>query len=126
MKYRPYAPKAPMTLLSGTPDTIASYINAKAAANRKKIFGALLTPLIRLSQPNIASLPLGDPADPASIALNLFANLRKFDELGVHEIYTEALPPDGIGAAIMDRLCKAAEGRFLDVSDRIRTEEPKG
>ena len=47
------------------------------------------------------------------IAQNLFACLRKCDQLGLDLIFTEAFDETGIGAAIMNRMTKAAEGRIV-------------
>ena len=47
------------------------------------------------------------------VAARLFALLRAFDETGVDVIIAEAYPAEGVGAAIMNRLSRAAEGRVL-------------
>jgi len=65
--------------------------------------------------PLVAAILMGDNDAPQDTARDLFANLRNFDALGVDIILAEALPTDGLGAAIMDRMTKAAEGRIIQV-----------
>ncbi len=46
--------------------------------------------------------------DPREAAAHLFAAMRRLDEAGLDVILAEPVPESGIGAAIMDRLRKAA------------------
>lgn len=50
------------------------------------------------------------PASAEGFAHGLFAALRELDELGVERIVVEGIAEVGLGAAIMDRLRRAAEG----------------
>ena len=58
-------------------------------------------------------LSMGDRNDYKTIARGLYACLRRFNELGVDEIYAESVSEEGLGRAIMNRLVKAAEGRII-------------
>ena len=137
MKYRHYAPKAPMMLLIGNDDDIAAYITLQFAKDRaqNRKTGVLVTTQtkIKLEQALSTSLPaqdkpccanstpyhlinLGDK--PETIAQNLYAGLRRFDAVGVDIIYAEAPTMDGLGIAIMDRMKKAAEGRIVYVPEK--------
>lgn len=60
-------------------------------------------------------LDLGPADRPEEAARRLYAALRRFDEVGAEAILAEALPEDGIGRAVMNRLYKAAGGRIRDV-----------
>jgi len=51
---------------------------------------------------------LGPSIDPKVCAARLFKMLREFDSEGVDVIIAEAIPNNGIGNAVMDRLRKAA------------------
>ena len=51
---------------------------------------------------------LGSKDDLKQITCNLFAALRYFDDSDVEAIYTEDFPTEEIGAALMNRLQKAA------------------
>ncbi|MCL2499104.1 MAG: L-threonylcarbamoyladenylate synthase [Defluviitaleaceae bacterium] len=128
-KYRHYAPLAPMTLLSGTAEAVASFITTQIVSEVDAHIGVLASPRVLACinknwpvmavqsdssyTPVVTFLPLGDPHNLPDIARNLFANLRRFDEKGVDIILAEALPAEGLGVAIMDRMTKAAEGRFI-------------
>lgn len=50
------------------------------------------------------------PADAEGFARELFAALRRMDGLGYERVIVEAIAEEGIGAAIMDRLRRAAQG----------------
>jgi len=110
MKYRHYAPKAPMTIISGSPQAVAAHILKKCESGKKT---GVLTNYPELFPKTAEILPLGK--SPEDIAQNLFAHLRRFDKLGVHQIYAMAVCDTGLGAAIMDRMLKAAEGRIIHV-----------
>ena len=119
MKYRHYAPKAPMTLLIGSENDIAAYVMEQYTKGQSLCIGVLVTAETEFAFCN--SLPfkfitLGRKSAPETIAQNLYAGLRQFDALGVDVIYAEGLAQDGLGAAIMDRMRKAAEGRVVYVS----------
>lgn len=51
---------------------------------------------------------IGARKSQASVAHNLYALLREFDDLGVDYIFSESFPKDHLGQAIMNRLSKAA------------------
>jgi L-threonylcarbamoyladenylate synthase len=126
MKYRHYAPRGQMTIVTGQPGDIQRFIIAKimekireeppgkvgilATTQTVWNYGALATEEV------IHSLTVGDQDEPSTIAKNLFSCLRRFDELGVDVIYAEGIQPtlgEGLGEAIMDRMIKAAEGRVI-------------
>jgi len=113
MKYKHYAPKAPMVILKGQPHNIAKYIASEIHNGR---IGLLITKETQdaiLQNPNQTILTLS--TNQTEVAQNLFSQLRKFDEIGVTKIYAESVSTDGIGVAIMDRMIKAAEGNILQV-----------
>jgi len=120
MKYRHYAPKAPMTLLMGTEDHIAAYIKAQCAKEQGQKIGILITDQVRakldtstFKKDSTAILTLGH--SPQTVAHNLYACLRQFDIIGVDIIYAQGPTQEGLGIAIMDRMKKAAEGRVVHV-----------
>jgi L-threonylcarbamoyladenylate synthase len=51
---------------------------------------------------------LSTSGDLREAAANLYGAMRRLDEAGLDLIVAEALPQNGIGAAIMERLQKAA------------------
>ena len=50
------------------------------------------------------------PGSAEGFARGLFAALRELDLLGLDRIVVEGIDEAGLGAAIMDRLRRAAEG----------------
>jgi L-threonylcarbamoyladenylate synthase len=48
------------------------------------------------------------PGDLGAYARDLFAVLRELDAAGVEGIFVEAVPQEGLGLTIMDRLRRAA------------------
>jgi len=57
---------------------------------------------------NLLIARLGDEDDLAAVARNIYASLRWLDQQGVKRIYCHDFPETGIGAAIRDRLRRAA------------------
>jgi L-threonylcarbamoyladenylate synthase len=53
--------------------------------------------------------------DLATISQHLFAGMRALDAAGVDVILTRDFGREGLGAAIWDRLLRAAEGRVISV-----------
>ncbi len=64
---------------------------------------------IDLKQIPVILRDLGPLGDPRQIARRLFAGLRELETEGAKIILAHRLPPAGIGAAINDRLARAAE-----------------
>ena len=101
MKYRHYAPKAPLVLTNN----ISEYLKT---CSEKRV-GILATQENIKHFTNIKKniISMGSRKNLKQCAQNLFACLRKFDKLDVKLIICEAFPKSGLGAAIMERLEKA-------------------
>lgn len=110
MKYRHYAPKAPLTLVEGEMDQVVKAINrlAREALKEGKKVGIICTDETRTCYPAGMIQSIGIRAKEETVAHNLYAVLREFDDLGADVIYSESFPGDQIGQAIMNRLTKAA------------------
>ncbi len=104
MKYRHYAPKAPVTVLSGRPDLTARYIRTHADEET----GVLCFDEFRNRFPKGAVRSFGSFADPAEQARQVFDALRAFDRLPVTRIYAQCPEDSGVGLAVSNRLKKAA------------------
>jgi len=61
------------------------------------------------------ALPIGSLSHPDTVARELFAALRRMDDEDVEVMLCEAISTDGIGLAIMNRMCRAAAFHVLDV-----------
>ena len=68
-------------------------------------------PLEKIKKFNNAVRRLSENQDLRDAAANLFRYLRELDALGLDLILAERVPPQGLGAAIMDRLQRAAHDR---------------
>lgn len=110
MKYKHYAPKGDITIYEGNIDDVIAQINIKA---KEKSSDGIKVGIIATDE-TIHSYnygivkSIGTRKDDRSIARNLFALLREFDDLNVEFIYTESFKDAGLGQAIMNRLLKAA------------------
>ncbi|MCL2578070.1 MAG: L-threonylcarbamoyladenylate synthase [Defluviitaleaceae bacterium] len=115
MKYKHYAPRAAMTLVSGDSENVAAYIldEDKTGAKIGVLINKKTLKYFQNAPSNMEILLLGN--DEKTIAQNLFSRLREFDRLNVDLIFAETTPENGLGVAIMDRMRKAAEGRIVYV-----------
>ncbi len=110
MKYRHYAPKGELTIVSGEERKVALYINGQVrhhAAKGKKV-GVICTDETKASYESAVVKNVGSRQDEAGIAKHLYRILREFDEEDVEVIFSEAFGVEGVGQAIMNRLLKAA------------------
>lgn len=118
MKYRHYAPRAEMTLVEGEPELVVEYINRKVreALESGKKAGVICARESRELYPDGIVEVIGSREHEETVAHNLFAVLREFDDLNVDCIFSESFSRDRLGQAIMNRLCKAAGYHIVKVS----------
>jgi len=109
MKYRHYAPKAPVKIISGDLEKTIAKINEIVQTNmgNKKI-GIIATDETKDKYPRGTVISLGNRKQLETVARNLFEVLRSFDVIDVDLILSEAFEEKGIGLAIMNRLKKSA------------------
>ena len=111
MKYRHYSPRAKVTILDGTADNVAAYVNANCGPRTAVLCfdgeEALFNAPVCLSY--------GDPEKPETLAEKLFACLRELDREDIDEIYSRCPPKDGVGLAVYNRLSKAAGNTVIEV-----------
>lgn len=120
MKYKHYAPKAPVVLVLGNKLEKEKKISELISLNlkeRNKVGILASNNLIKDLEYNkdIVFLSLGEYKDEYDIARNLFENLRKFDDKNIDIIIAEGYEEKGIYAAIMNRLKKAASYNIIEV-----------
>lgn len=109
---RHYAPHARLILVESSKENLSSLIAATAADHTGEHLGLLL-PTEFASAPELTTLQAarfnwGRWSVPAELAHNLYAGLRALDALGCTVILCPLPPAEGIGAALRDRLHKAA------------------
>ena len=117
MKYRHYAPKAPLTLVEGDMEQVVKTISQLAEESLKqgKKTGIICTDETRSCYHAGMIQSIGTRAKEETVAHNLYAVLRQFDDLGADVIYSESFSDNQIGQAIMNRLTKAAGYRIIKV-----------
>ena len=116
MKYTHYSPNAEVILVKGERAAVAAEINRLAAASMaagKKV-GVLATEETKALYHADAVLSLGRRTHPEEIGANLFKCLRKFDFLGMEQVYSEVFSEEGEGMAIMNRLNKSAGYHMIE------------
>lgn len=115
MKYKHYSPSAKVILVSGPGDNVIRTINEKVREDEAKGLkvGIMATVQTENSYESGNVLVVGDRDKPETIGANLFKILRKFDFIGADVVYSEVFDEDGEGAAIMNRLNKAAGFNYI-------------
>ena len=116
---RHYSPRAPLTLYEGDPAQVVATIRAAAAAAERSgsRVGLLLMDGEDVQMPQGVVLSMGPAVDPDLVAANLYAALRELDAAGVDVILAYGVADTrGIGAALRDRLRRAAAGRVVRCS----------
>lgn len=117
MKYRHYAPKGELIIVSGDQEAVAAYINEEgakdSAAGEKVGVIATMQMVQHYRAPVVKSI--GSREDELAIARNLYTILREFDEEQVTKIYSESFDTQGFGQAIMNRLLKAAGYKIISL-----------
>lgn len=113
MRYRHYAPKADMTVVRGEDESVI----AKILEMGQNIEGCVVLSVSEHidKYKGMTVKDVGSKEDSLQIASNLYKVLRECDDEGVKIILSESFSNQGIGAAVMNRLIKAAGHQILDV-----------
>jgi L-threonylcarbamoyladenylate synthase len=112
MKYRHYAPCAPVILLRGAAEDAAGYLRTTAAMDASGLPDAAVLcfdderPFFEGAVGSVASYGPSNCMD--TMARRLFYVLRSLDKPGVSCIYARCPEGDGLAAAIRNRLQRAA------------------
>jgi L-threonylcarbamoyladenylate synthase len=105
MKYRHYAPTAPLVLLTGEAEDVLAYLQKR----QEEALCAILCydeeiPYLKDQR----LLPVGRREDVETHAKTLFARLREADGLDAEIIYAHLPSKDGLGLALYNRMIRAA------------------
>lgn len=105
---RHYSPRAEVVLFDGRREAVlpAMAQAGAEAGTRVLAFSEDLPPLGGLPE----VVELGSAHDPGAVAARLYAAFRAADRDGMRRIVVRALPPEGLGEAVNDRLRRAACG----------------
>lgn len=113
LKHKHYSPRATVVLVSTGNDSARGSVSSSRSEKLRSLSLPVLTP-------SAAFIGISDVAETFAIKLicntvneyahSLFEFFRECDRAAIQTIYCEKVPETGIGAALMDRLRRAAEG----------------
>ncbi len=112
MKYRHYAPTAPLVLLSGTDDAVLKFL-IDGQATKKCAILCYEEERIHLKDRNL--ICVGKKNDLEAQAKRLFHALRQADGTDAEIIYAHLPPMEGIGLALYNRMIRAAAHTVLQL-----------
>lgn len=115
MAYRHYAPKAPVTVVTGDPEKSAAYIAANAGEADGIICFDEYMSLFPKQAVTKHVMDLGGVEDKEEQARHIFDALRTFDHTDVTAIWAQCPDTAGIGLAVANRLNKAAGFHIIEV-----------
>lgn len=111
MKYRHYAPDAPLYLVEGTREDIQHFVDDKKQEGLS--VGVLTTVENREFYHADYVYACGQREKLETVASSLYEALRYFNTTDAEVIFCEMFPGEGVGHAIMNRLMKAAGHRVI-------------
>lgn len=114
MKYRHYAPNAPLVLLDGEKQDIINFLIKKA--EEQNILVLAYSEEISLLS-NVNTIDVGACDDLQTQAKKLFAALRAANELELDTIYAHLPTQEGLGLALYNRMIRAAAHTVLKVTN---------
>ena len=115
MRYQHYAPRAVVTLVEGTEDAVLSFLkDSYRQASRRGEKACVLCfsehlDTLRECCPH----EIGSRNHPEEVAHRLFSVLRSLDDENMESVFSEVIPPEGVGLAVMNRLGRAAAFRIM-------------
>ena len=115
MRYKHYAPKGTVTLVEGPDERTVPLLRRlcleQRQAGRKSCVLCFTEHLEALT--DCDPHDIGSVSAPDEIAHRLFDTLRRLDDEGMEAVFSEVIPPEGLGLAVMNRLGRAAAFRTI-------------
>ena len=105
MKYRHYAPTAPLVLLEGDDDRVISFLRSEQNSMHCTIL-CYDEEVYELRYERL--IPIGAKDDIATQSSRLFSALREADKLDSDIIYAHLPKKEGLGLALYNRMIRAA------------------
>lgn len=115
MKYRHYAPKAPVTVVKGAAHETAEYIAKHAQQGN----GVICFDEFAQMFCGRCVKTIGKANDPAEQARHVFDALRFFDDTDVCQIWAQCPDEQGVGLAVANRLNKAAGFQIVNLTTTV-------
>ena len=116
MKYRHYAPTAPVVIVSGSREAAAQYIRAHFTPGDRVLCFEEELSLYEGCDP----LSYGMEADVNTLSAGLFAALRELDDASIHQVYARCPVGGGVAYAVQNRLKKAAAFHVVDAEEEAK------
>lgn len=117
MKYRHYAPSAPLTLLKGSAEARCDFIK-KEDGRVAVICYEEEADFFRKSLACAAVYPFGHREDLSRQSHLLFTLLRDIDKENFDKIYAPLPPTEGLGMALYNRMIRAAAHHIIDTEEK--------
>ncbi len=111
MKYKHYAPKADVTLVKGSRESFAGFVNERADDHAAALCFEEDIPLL-----HIPYISMGSSQAQEEQANRLFALLREVDEKGYRIVYAHCPSRTGIGLAVYNRMIRAAGFEVIELA----------
>ena len=122
MMYKHYSPDGQVSLVEGDEAEVLAALrelHRQATANGHRACVMCFTEHVTAladCQPH----DLGSKHHPEEVAHRLFETLRRLDDEHMGAIFSEVVPPEGVGLAVMNRLGRAAAFRTIQAKDVIK------
>ncbi len=113
MKYRHYAPKAPLYLLDGDCGSCIDYIKGEKSESIAIICYSEDIELFKTSLPDCDFYEFGSRVDEQKQAHLLFSILRNADKKNYDKIYAPLPEKSGVGLALYNRMIRAAAHQII-------------
>lgn len=115
MRYKHYAPSGSVTLVEGPVERVVPLMRdlclRDIAAGRRSCVLCFSEHVSSLGDCNPHDMGAAD--NYSEIAHRLFDLLRQLDQEGMETVYSEVIPPEGVGLAVMNRLGRASAFRTV-------------
>ena len=121
MMYKHYSPDGQVTLIEGEESAVVEALRrlcAHAASEGHRACVMCFTEHVN-ALADCHPHDIGSKDDPTEVAHRLFATLRGLDDEKMDVIFSEVVPPEGVGLAVMNRLGRAAAFRTVQAEDVI-------
>ena len=125
MRYKHYSPDGQVTLVEGVEaDVVAAMAKLAAHADAQGHRACVMCftehmDALKDCHPH----DIGSRDNASEVAHRLFDTLRRLDEEHMDVIFSEVVPPEGVGLAVMNRLGRAAAFHTIQARDVLKDEE---
>ena len=122
MRYKHYSPDGQVTLVEGVEaDVVAAMAKLAAHADAQGHRACVMCftehmDALKDCHPH----DIGSRANASEVAHRLFDTLRRLDEEHMDVIFSEVVPPEGVGLAVMNRLGRAAAFHTIQARDVLK------